>query len=260
MNRHRVEMAITGETVSPESVSVSLLSEILTRIERAIGAYAQAKMAEVATEDLTISLVDIRAGSECLTFSVPEPLVPAVAGISKALELGEHDDLPRSTYTELYEISDMVSRRGWNFEIREQPRQNVRPAVFGFENALPPPSEPVRVRGTTTLHGRCLRVGGATQPKAEIRPATGSKILNVELSEEIAKQLATRLYEEVVLQGEATWNSETWEVESFRVSSVTNYRRTEPTLAFRELAEAAGSEWDEVDAAAYVRALRADDG
>ena len=258
MDRQRVEIAITGPSVSPEEVSVSLLTTVLSRLEGAVLSYARAKFGDQLAEDLTLSLVDIRQGSECLVFSVPDPLVPAVAGISQALGLENYADLPGPTYAELYQLSEAVTDRGWGVEIREQPEHGIRWARLGTERPLPPPFKPALIQGTTTVHGRCLRVGGV-QPRAEIRLSTNSRLLNVDLSEETAKELATRLYEEVVLEGHATWNAETWEVERFRVSRITDFRRTDPDLAFKELAEAAQGQWEGVDAAEYVRSLRVDD-
>lgn len=257
MNRHRVEMAITGAKVTPETVSIRDLVDILARVERMVVSYAEARFAEL-TEEATLSLVDIEAGSECLVFSVPDPLLGAVAQISKAVQLGDYVELPQSTYAELYGLSESVTKRGWGFEIQENLGHGIHHARIDDQNMLAPRS-PAFVQGTTTVHGRCLRVGGAVQPKAEIRLSTTAKILNVDLSEEMAKELAARLYEEVVLEGSVTWNMDSWEIERFRVSRITAYRKTDPDLGFKELAEAAEGRWEGVDAVEYVRALRSDD-
>lgn len=258
VHRHRVEVAITGAQVSPERVAVRDLIDVLTRIERAVDSYAEAHLGEVP-EEARLSLVDIKPGSECLVFSVPDPLVGAMAVISKAIDLEDYAELPGATYHELYALSESVTRRGWGLEIRELPEQGIHHARIDAAKPLAPPPRPAAIQGTTAIHGRCLRVGGATEPKAEIRLSATEKLLNVALSEELAKEVAKRLYEEVVLEGTATWSTETWEIESFRVSRVTDYRKTDPDLAFKELAEAAEGKWEGVDALDYVRGLRRDD-
>jgi hypothetical protein len=115
----------------------------------------------------------------------------------------------------------------------------------------------VNLQGTTTIQALCLRVGGV-QPKAELRLPNREKLLHAELTAEVARQLAQRLYEEVILEGRATWNVDPWEVEAFRVNRVTTYRKTDAVLAFKELSEAARGSWDEVDALSYVHGLRSD--
>jgi hypothetical protein len=253
MNRHEVQVAITGAQVSPEEVSLRELVAVLQRLDAAIQSYAAEKLD--VPEGVAVSLVDIRSGSESLVLSVPEPLLPAVATISDSFCRGDFSALPRATYKELYELSDTMVRRGWGLEIREQREAGIPYAKLTPEAPLAPPAGPVQLRGTSTVHGRCLRVGGSTKPRAEIRLSSGG-LLNVDLSEELAKELAPQLYEEVALEGTATWDPDTWKIESFRVNEVLPYRKTDPALAFRELSEAAAGRWDEVDPVSYVRGLR----
>jgi hypothetical protein len=259
MERQRIEIAIVGAKLSPEDVPVGLLTTVLSHLEKAILGYVRADLSIRPDEALTLSLVDIRQGSECLVFSMPDVLVPVIAGMARSLSLGDYASLPSPTYGELHQLSETVAARGWGIEIRDQPEHGIRQVRFGAENPLPPPAKPARIQGTTTVYGRCLRVGGATQPKAEIRLAATGKLLNVDLSEEVAKELAPRLYDDVVLEGHAIWNAESWEIEVFRVSRITEFRRTDPDLAFKELAEAARGRWEGVEAAKYVHTLRADD-
>lgn len=255
MNRHRVHVSITGAEVSPEQVPIKDLVGILTRLDRAISTYAAAKRIDLP-EGTSVSLVDIKPGSECLVFSVPEPLIGVVANISTAVGQRQFGDLPEETYGELYALSQAVSARGWDLEIREDQEHGIQPARFGAGEPLGAPHAPTFVKGTTTVYGRCLRVGGV-QPKAEVRLPNG-KLMHVDLSEEVAKELAARLYEEVVLEGTATWETSTWEIQDFRVNQVTRFQKTDPVLAFKELAEASGDAWDGVDAVDFVRGLRRD--
>lgn len=255
MNRHKVHVAITGEQVSPERVSLKELVGILTRLDRAIMTYAQARGLDVP-EDASTSLVGITSGSENLELSVPDPLLPAVAGISQAIESRDFSDFPKKTYEELYELSEFVVRRGWGFTFHEAPDLKVHAARITPEEPLKPPPGPTFIGGTTVIHGRCLRVGGAIVPKAEVRVSSTSQLLNADLSEEAAKGLAKQLYEEVALEGTATWDADTWEIVDFRISRVTPFRKVEPEAAFKELAAAAAGRWDEVDPVAYVEGLR----
>lgn len=255
MNRHQVYVAITGAQVSPEQVSLKELVGILSRLDRAIVSYAAAQQIDLS-EDASVSLVHIESGSECLVFSVPDPLVGVVAGISKAVGERQYGELPAETYEELYALSQAVSLRGWDLEIKEDNARGIQYARFGAKEPLDAPYAPAFVKGTTTVYGQCLRVGGV-HPKAELRLPSG-KLMHVDLSEQVAKELATRLYEEVALEGAATWDTATWEILEFRVSQVTAFQKTDPVLAFKELAEAAHGAWDTVDAVDFVHGLRRD--
>ncbi len=257
MSRHKVRMAITGKGASPETVPLHDLAEILASIERLVLACA-----DVATVELPhqapVSLVGIEESSAGLVLSVEDPHVCAVSRVSNAVATGDYLELPETALLELRKLTRSVERREWEFEIREN--QDLGITYVRVESkSLPAMAEHGSVEGTSTIYGRCLRVGGATKPKAEIRLSSSGQILNVELSETEAKELAKRLYEEVILEGRATWDVETWEVERFRVSHITPYRQTDPALAFKELAEAAHGQWKGVDAAEYVRSLRSED-
>jgi hypothetical protein len=216
---------------------------------------AEETLSEVP-EGVMLSLVGLREGSECLVFSVPEAVVPIVAEISDAIFTRRFSVLPEDTYDALRGLSKVACGHGWSLEIREDQSRNIRNAKIGADNPLEPLGSPASVHGTTTIHGTCLRVGGATVPKAEIRLSANQKLKNVDLSRELAKELASRLYEDVVLEIQAVWDTETWEITPLRVNEVADYRKTDLAAAFRELAEAAGGHWDGIDAVAYVHELR----
>src|SRR5262249_38810990 len=93
-------------------------------------------------------------------------------------------------------------------------------------------------------------------PRAELRVANRSSLLYVDVSEEDAKFLGQRLYDQVVLEGVATWDPETWAVREFRVSRVTEYRPGRVADAFRALAEVSEGIWEQVDAVDFVRKVR----
>lgn len=258
MKHQRVEMAIVGPGAKPELVPVHVLTEILGSLERAVTAFAVSRSGCAPEDCPRLSLVAVQSGSELLSFAVPEPVLPYLAEISGSLARRDFESVPRAAYSELVNLSQAVERREWSFEIQARPELGIASASFGRGAPLPPPAPPPRITGTTAIHGKCLRVGGATSPKAEVRLTSNDQILYVDLSEELARELAPRLYEEVMLEGEATWEAETWKIESFRVSAIRAHEPGEPEVAFRELAEAAGDQWTGVDAAGFVRALRAE--
>jgi hypothetical protein len=258
MSRHRIKVAITGAGVSPESVSLRDLADVLARLDRAVRSYVASKRLELP-DDAMVSLVGVVEGSDGLLLATSESLVPVLGVLSRAVHDRDFTELPTETYSELYGLSTSLTTRGWGFKIYEEKPLGILPAEFSAAEPLMPPAKPTYVEGTTTLYGRCLRVGGAGQPKAEVRLPNTTKLLHVDLSEALAKELATKLYEEVALEGTATWEVDSWEIQDFRVNRVTSYRKSDPVAAFKELAEAAKGRWDDVEASAYVHSLRTDD-
>jgi hypothetical protein len=132
-------------------------------------------------------------------------------------------------------------------------RAGIKPAAITPDRGVDAPAAPVTISGTTTLLARCLRVGGATQPKAELRLTQGGNLLHVKVSEIIARHLGHHLYEEILLAGTATWRTDTWNVVNFKVESVSEFNRVAPAVAFRELAEAAGDTLNDANAWELVK-------
>lgn len=255
--RHRIQVAITGGGVSPETVPLRDLADILARLDRTIRSYVTNKELRIPDEEM-VSLVGVVESSDGLVLAASESLIPVMSMLSKAVHDRDFSLLPSDTYSELFHLSNTLAERGWGFKIHESKALGILPATIDASQPLAPPGRPTYVEGTTTLYGRCLRVGGAGQPKAEVRLQNASKLLHVELSETLAKELATKLYEEVALEGAATWDAESWEIQDFRVTRVTSFRRSDLVAVFQELADAAKGRWDEVDASKYVHSLRSD--
>ncbi len=76
-------------------------------------------------------------------------------------------------------------------------------------------------------------------------------------TQQIALQLAERLYQQVAVQGIATWNSESFELEEFQVTALLSYVKVELPQAFQQLQEHAHGLYDEIgDVEEYVHTLR----
>jgi hypothetical protein len=214
--------------------------------------YAEVTSSKPAEGSVTVSLVDIRQGSEGLVFSVPESVVSAVALMSRDIHEGTF--VTQGAHCEIFGLWEQLRSRHWGMVFLED--SSIHAAEISPNREISPPPPPPEVTGDTSLLARCLRVGGV-KPKAELRLHTG-ELLYPEVSEAVAKELGKRLYDEVVVQATATWRTDTWEVVRLRIEAVSSFRRVDPVLAFKELAEAAKGHWDEIDAREFVESLRAD--
>ena len=247
------ELEISGEGVLPDTTSAGDLAELLENIEKAITETAKSQNIEIADEAI-VSLVGVREGSNRLTIAVATIVVPAASMLAQAVAAKDYERIPAAAHEAIHEVSNQATKKKWSVRFLGQLAIDMKAATISADSPVPSPPAPPQISGTTSVYGRCIRVGGV-KPKAEIRLEQGG-VLYIEVSEEMARELAMSLYEEVCLEGEATWCTDDWRVERFKATKVTAYRKTEPLTAFTQLAEAAGGRWDGVDVNEYVRELR----
>jgi hypothetical protein len=254
----RVEFQIRISGPRPDEVSAHNLALIISFFEDSVVSFAQSNGLEFPETGPALSLIDIGEGSDLLTFSVHEPVAPAVAVISTAVAKNFYQMLPSETHDAIWRVSESVRGAGWGLVFLEDERVGIMQAEITPEHGVTRPAPPTMLTGTATVLARCLRVGGV-KPKAELRLVQGGRLLNPDVSEELAKQLGHRLYEEVVVEGTAKWDTRTWEMVDLVVTRIHEFNRVDPRLAMRELAEAANGAWDGVDAERYVDDQRSEE-
>jgi hypothetical protein len=76
----------------------------------------------------------------------------------------------------------------------------------------------------------------------------------------MAVELASRerLYKDVGIEGEATWNVKSWEMIGFKAKRITKYQphKTNLVKTFESLAEAAEGRWQDVDIEQFTSEIR----
>lgn len=255
MSSQRISIRVFGEGLSPEKVSIPDLIEILGHVQGFIRTYTAAEGIDVGDEVLA-SLVGIRPGSEYLDFAIHPRGVPAVVAVAGAIAEVDLTPLPPATRGHVTDLNKWSAKRNWDIEILAAPEVGIPQAWLRHDSPFTIPSvQPIK--GTTTLIGRCMRIGGV-DPKIDIRPVDGGRLLHLTATEAQAQQLASRLYDVVALEVEAAWDRETMDpLESeYRVTRVLPYSGTDPVIAFDRLASLANGCWDDVDASDYVRKVR----
>ncbi len=253
MDSSSFKITISGPGVLPETTRVSNLAGFLVRIETAISETARAQGVEIGVDDI-VSLTGIDKSSNKLTFAVASLLLSSAVSVSQAVEKKQYEELPRKAHEALYEVSKQAVDQNWKIKFDEDRSLGIKGGTISEENQVPPAPPIQYAEGTTTIYGRCIRVGGL-KPKAEIRLFQG-KALFIALSEQMAKELAKSLYEEVCIEGIAKWDTEDWTIKEFQGMRVTKFIATDLVTAFKNLAAAAKGKWDGVDAMEYVKALR----
>ncbi|MCX5638244.1 MAG: hypothetical protein NTX52_11220 [Planctomycetota bacterium] len=257
MDKSTYNITISGTGVLPETTRASDLAALLINIEKAISETGRFQGVRI-TEDEIISLVGVDRSSNKLTFAVASILVSSVAMVSEVVETNTYERLPRQAHEALYEVSKQAVSHDWEVRFNKNVSLGIREATISKEKQIPPAPPTPYIEGTTSIYGRCIRVGGV-RPKAEIQPYLyQGEILYITVSEAMAKELAKSLYEDVCIEGKAKWNTEDWTIAEFEGRRISEFRATDPVTAFQKLGEAAGGRWDGIDAIGYVKALRSE--
>ena len=243
----------------PSEVDIEDLATILEDLKKAIAGCLDPKR-DTSTDELTarVSLVDIVEGSDGLVFEVQPHAATAVGRLSQALRSRSYSDLPSASHSALYRINQFTAKRAWGLRIRAKKSAGVEPVEVIEPDHVDPPTQRRTLSGSTTLLARCLRVGGATTPMAELR-LPNKRLLYVQVVESVARELGKRLYDQVVLSGEAVWDAKDGDLNEFKVKEVSSFRAVPVNIAFKELALASRGRWESVDAESFVRGLRESD-
>lgn len=251
------EINIAGEGIFPESIRASDLAELLRSIEKSVTSVAIQMNPSLDPADFVVGLVQIEKGSAMLAFTSSQPSLAkdSFEEVSTAVAQKKVYTLPSAASEEINRIVDFSKRRGCVIEFR--PDVQKAPTAFIQPDTDFGVPEKQTISSDSVIFGRLERIGGAS-PMARIR-ISENEAISCSISFELAKSLAVKLYEYVGLTGRTTWNTETWSLIFFDVHSITQYEGGSIREAFRELADAAGDAWADVeDVKGYIRSLRED--
>ena len=116
----------------------------------------------------------------------------------------------------------------------------------------------IQKKGETILYGKIERIGG-TEPTVRLR--LGEKeVLTCKISQPLAIELASYLYQWVSLNGKAKWNVRDYTVETFEITNFNkNFQDIPLNETFNRLSREMGQYFDDIDPVTYVQKMRGDD-
>lgn len=246
----RIDAHVQDETASAETVAAGDLAEIIRLVERALLETARVTNADLPDAPV-LSLVGITGRSNALACAVDPALLPAVSTVTRSIADSQFSIIPPIAQKQLHELHKIAVRKHWMFGFEENGSVELTPATISPEVPIP---EPPIAQGETTVYGEIIRVGGK-RSKVQLRLISGD-VLTAEVTRPLAKQLASRLYTEVGLEGEAVWGREDLQIVSFRVTRLLSYEETPITEAFQSLSDCGGDAWKGIDLDKYVREVR----
>lgn len=260
MAKPEFHLRIAGQDVAPETVDVSDLLTLVTDLRKAIASTADGyvDLPLPSRYGAVVSLVGVEPGSNRLRIAVSSFAISAVAAITQAIADDNYYQIPFPAQEALARMSKQAVSKGWELNFQPGRDGQIVPATISKTHEVPDPRSRT-ASGTTTIFGRCMRVGGE-EPVARIKLAGTNDTITVKFADEkMVVELAHRLYRDVGLVGVATWTPMDWKIAEFEVRKILPYEPIGAERAFKDLAEAAAGRWDDVDAVEYVRSLRSED-
>ncbi len=211
--KNQLTLRFTGVAdLKPQALRAKELADIIENFEAAITAAVVAHDPTIKREQVAVALIAVNDQSIGLAFApnLPELTYPAAFRIAEAFATQRFAGLPAAVLSPLRGLVRFVRQRGCIAEVKI--KHGVQTATISITaqtriEAFTP------VDGETILYGQVIRAGGV-DPKVELKPPTGKAIF-CSTTEEIAIQLANRLYQQVSVQGCATWDQETLESKNF---------------------------------------------
>ncbi len=250
-----LKFIIHGDEVSPETVDVEQLAKLLLYLRSAIAGVASVDGA--TKKDVFIAFLSTGKGSNELDLKASAAGVRGMFRLTEFVTKKRIDRLPKQSQIALAGMSELGNRNNWSdFEARGGSSRSRFTITAD-------PKRPT-YGGETTIFGRCLKVGGR-RPTATL--VTAGQLVTAKLANvEMAKEVATHLYQIIGLEGEATWYIDDDTLHGFEATALNPYRdRNEDKSpknllsTIEELRKLSHGRWDDVDPEAFVKELRADD-
>jgi hypothetical protein len=204
-------------------------------------------------EQVVVGLASVKGGSIRLGFkSLHAPVViPAYLGVANAVKTGDFSPLPPDSRAALKKIVSFTRTHKCVAELLS-PQDDTLIASITPSTIIEGPG---LARGHTTLYGQIQRVGGKI-PRVMFETVSGETIY-CETTKEIAQELGHRLYEFAEISGIASWTSEGWRLEEFRLESFTPWGGKTPEETITELKRLVGQYFDDIDdVESYVSYIR----
>ncbi len=244
----------TGTNLSPRTVRLGELGDLLASAEDTLHAIASEKNNKLDKETLGLSLEEIRHGSLELTINtrLPQVVEPAFNTLAGAITTRFIEPIPPKAYPSFDKMLKFIRRKEAHADLIVSNGNDEVIATITPDFKIP---KDVFIDGDTTIYGKVVRVGGVT-PKVEVKTVSGTT-LYCPFDYELAQELGALLYETVGLVGEARWDVETGIITRFKVKNIVPYRNSSVVETFAYLRERIGRYYDDIgDVDEYISQIR----
>jgi hypothetical protein len=213
---HSFSIRFDGGGLSPKSVRLGELAEVLRSVEEALAA-----IMGLPPEEVVVGLIGVKNASAGYLCSLPSlEASRAFDTWSQAIDTEDFSAVPEATIEPSKKILSFVRRKNCIAELR---RANAtRPVAEMTPDTIIVPSKLKPLVGQTTLYGYCQRVGGVA-PRLWMRLADGTAFSADVVSEPLARTIGRHLYEWIGVSGRAKWHVATKRMLEFKVDDLLPY-------------------------------------
>lgn len=247
------ELIIKFEDVKPSGISLHELVKFFQSFQRLLDSSSK----EICKIDKPpiVSLVDIK--DNCTSFALhstlPEETTKCATYIFERIADGRYDSFPKNSRADLRVVINSVQSWGTASLLKDKKQTASIPTTT---------QEPKDhfITGKTTIYGVLLRIGGATEAKALIKPYSGDSI-TCSLNQNLAKQIASRIYTEIAVSGTAYYDTSDFSIQRFEIEEFLEYKETPITQALKGLYEISPEAWADIpNVNEHIQRLRSEEG
>lgn len=251
-----IEIRLIGPGLTPGQVSSQKIATVLDAVESMVAAMVSNKHPTMNREQVILGLSQVKQGSLSLLLEPNLALVfPIMDEIGDAIQKNNVISLPpdvRKSLKRLVEVNrdldakiDFLVCQGDDYQFL---------ATLSAHDQI---SEPIFIKGTTTIYGEIVRVGG-TDPVIQVQPISGNPI-SCKTTRDLAQKAGQLLYRQVKLEGSGEWCTQTCELTNFTVTEITEFQDSLVTENFAALCSEFSTYFNGVDPDQFVRELRRED-
>lgn len=261
MSKNKISCTIKHKEkdISPEKLSAKELAEFLLAFEKTIFLTARKSDPLINRETFLFGLTQINKGSVELSFqySHPELVNQAINNVAKSINTQQLRLLPKESYEALTETIKVLDRLNSTATFAFGDESGTPTLVLDSESFLLEPKETL-VTGESTLYGQLVRLGGRNEISADIKPLDDGQLIHCRLTQELARELSPKLYSDVGVNGIATWDINTYDIKNFTITEILPYEGTDIVNAMKNLAQALGQHYKDIDPDQHIKDLRED--
>lgn len=262
------EVKLVGEHLTPDKISSRDVGKLIASIEQMIASIVARDnpALDIDEKDVVVGLSSVREGSYVLGFETAyeSEAVRAYTTVTNAISTADFRSLPPNSIKAVKEIRVITRKYHTDTEFWLHNGQSVQLATVKPETLIE--TDEFVIKGTTTLYGTVIAVGGEDPPRVRLRLIGMGKTREFNLADRrgsglaLARQLGQRLYTKVGLRGTAHWDPYDMSLVYFAAEELTEYRETRLSQALESLSDLAGQYYEIVsDIDALVSDARGND-
>lgn len=216
-----LELNFSGDDINPDAVKPSEIANQIVNFEKALLHVIKNKNPEIDTDQVLFSFTNIGYNSLDIFFKpilAISIVLSSYAQITKSINNNDYSNLPSESIQSLNMIAKFAKK--YNCEASFKLDNEVKSTITK-ETVINKTTDEV-FKGNTILYGILTDIGGE-KPNLHLKINENQKII-IDISEQVARDLAPKLYQYIGLKGYAVWDAETYIMKEFKFNDIVPYQ------------------------------------